>query len=66
MKAEIKRNKMKKQIIESREYNISYKRSCPIKKDGIWRIKRHDGEIVGAFETKKLAIKAIATGPWFL
>ena len=57
---------MRKNIIEPREYDISHKQSKPIKEDGIWRILRHDGEIIGAYETKKLAVKAIATQPWIL
>jgi hypothetical protein len=42
----------------------SEKRSKPIKVHGVWRILRHDGVPVGWYETKKLAIRAIATEAW--
>ena len=37
-----------------------------IKRDGVFRIKRSDGEIVGAYATKQLAEAAIAKMPWLL
>lgn len=40
------------------------KKSKVIKKDGAWRILRHDGEIVGAYSTKELAETAL-NKPWF-
>jgi hypothetical protein len=42
------------------------KQSKPIKKDGAWRILRHDGEVVGAYMTKELCEQAIATHAWLL
>ncbi len=40
------------------------KQSKPKRVDGFWRIRRHDGELVGWYESERLAIKAIATSPW--
>lgn len=40
--------------------------SKAIKKDGAWRILRHDGEVVGAFETKALAQRLIDTADYLL
>lgn len=42
------------------------KKSKAIKDNGIWRIIRHDGEIVGAYATKQLTEAAIAKMPWLL
>lgn len=42
------------------------KRSKPEKINTSWRIRRHDGELVGWFSTKALAQKAIDTAPWLL
>ena len=42
------------------------KQSKPVKVNGSWRIRRHDGELVGYFSTKALAEKTIATSPWLL
>ena len=40
------------------------KQSKPEKADGAWRIRRPDGELVGWYASKELAIKAIATQGW--
>ena len=42
----------------------TWKQSKPVKHEGLWRIMRHDGAIVGAFATKALAQKAIDTSGW--
>lgn len=39
--------------------------SKPEKHGGSWRIRRHDGELVGWFATKALAEKEINSKPWF-
>ncbi len=41
--------------------NQTWKRSKPVKDGGCWRILRHDGVMVGAFETKALAQRRIDT-----
>ena len=33
---------------------------------GVWRIRRHDGVLVGYYATKALAEHAIARQPWLL
>jgi hypothetical protein len=43
----------------------SWKKSAPEKVDGTWRIRRHDGELVGFYATKQLAQRAIDTQGWF-
>ena len=45
---------------------VDRKRSKPIRREGAWRILRHDGVEVGGFETKALAMKAIAKEGWLL
>lgn len=42
----------------------TWKISKPEKDGDIWRIRRHDGALVGAYETKALAQKAIDTSAW--
>lgn len=42
------------------------KQSKPIKVGTSWRIRRHDGELVGWYATKALAERAIATQAWLL
>ena len=42
----------------------TWKKSKPTKVDDLWRIKRHDGVLVGWYETKALAQRAIDTAPW--
>jgi hypothetical protein len=42
----------------------TWKQSRPVKLDGVWRILNHAGQIVGAYETKKLAQRAIDKAPY--
>jgi len=42
----------------------SWKISKAVKGDGYWRILRHDGVLVGYYDTKELAEKNIAKSPW--
>jgi len=44
----------------------TWKLSKPVKSEGDWRIKRHDGELVGWYETKDLAQKSIDTAGYLL
>lgn len=37
----------------------TWKTSTPVKVDGVWRIRRQDGELVGWYATRALAQKAI-------
>ncbi len=38
--------------------------SKAIKRDGAWRILRHDGVVVGAYATKEMAQAVITKSPW--
>lgn len=42
------------------------KQSKAVKIGTSWRIRRHDGELVGRYGTKALAERAINTSPWLL
>lgn len=42
----------------------TWKTSRPEQVEDSWRIRRHDGELVGWYATKTLAQKAIDTTPW--
>lgn len=42
----------------------TWKTSKPEKDDNIWRIRRHDGELVGYYATKELAQAAIDRSPY--
>lgn len=43
----------------------TWKKSQPEKtEDGTWRIRRHDGELVGYYKTRELAQKAIDASGW--
>ena len=48
----------------SREMGMSQKISKPEKVDGFWRIRRHDGELVGFYGSRDLAQRAIDTQGW--
>ena len=39
-------------------------RSKPERTEGLWRIRRYDGELVGWYETKALAEQAIRKAPY--
>ena len=36
------------------------------KKNYVWQIRRHDGQLVGHYATKKLAQEVIDKSPWLL
>lgn len=40
------------------------KQSRPEKVGDTWRIRRHDGELVGYYATRELAQRAIDIQPW--
>lgn len=42
----------------------TWKQSKPEKVDGTWRIRRHDGELVGWYATRDLAQKVIDCSGW--
>jgi hypothetical protein len=44
----------------------SIKKSKPEKVGNSWRIRRHDGELVGWYASKALAQRAIAQSFWLL
>jgi hypothetical protein len=44
----------------------SWKKSKPVLVDNIWRIRRHDGELMGYYATKELAQRSIDTSGWIL
>jgi hypothetical protein len=42
----------------------TWKQSKPEKVNDMWRIRRHDGELVGYYATKALAQRVIDTSGW--
>lgn len=44
----------------------TWKQSKPELSQGSWRIRRHDGELVGWYATKALAQRAIDTAGYLL
>ena len=44
----------------------TWKKSKPVRAEGDWRIKRHDDVLVGRFDTKALAQRAIESSAWLL
>lgn len=42
------------------------KTSHPERVGNVWRIRRHDGELVGYYATRELAQRAIDRAPWLL
>jgi len=48
----------------TKQHLYPYMTPYPIKINGIWRVCRYDGDIVGAFSTKSLAQHAIDTQAW--
>ena len=42
----------------------TWKRSHPEEVDDTWQIRRHDDELVGYYETRDLAQRAIDTAPY--
>ena len=51
---------------EQLEELASRKRSQPEQVGEDWRIRRHDGKLVGWYTTRTLAIHVIATTGWLL
>ena len=47
-----------------RSMSQSWKQSKPEKIDGTWRIRRHDGELIGWYASMALAQRIIDTAPY--